>query len=130
MRDQDKETKVFEENVSDAEGSGITGGDGACPGGVHEENCRIEHFRNRQESGNDNCAATAEDSSRCRDNDACDDYMVVYRGMKDCNRAWKQRQEQIRKSHNFPKSCHNSETIDSYIVHVQGDEFPQIIPVK
>jgi len=47
MRDQDKETKVFEENVSDAEGSGITGGDGACPNGVHEENCRIEYFRNR-----------------------------------------------------------------------------------
>ena len=36
-----------------------------------------------------NCAATVEDGSWCKRNDACHDKAVDYRGMGSCKKAWR-----------------------------------------
>ena len=41
------------------------------------------------EDGSINCAATVEDGSWCKSNDACYTNQMDYQGMKSCSKAWK-----------------------------------------
>ena len=49
--------------------------------------CIQRHYRHIYE-GFANCAATVEDGSYCKDNDACRDNAVIYEDMVDCYRSW------------------------------------------
>ena len=84
----DKEKEVFSRKVSEEELRDVSGGNSY-------ENCESYEVREIYGgSGFPNCAATVEDGSLCKNNDACIKSSVTYTDMKgcwfnDCHIAWK-----------------------------------------
>lgn len=85
-----KEEEVFEQKLSEDEMKYVAGGErgkGDCERAGAR--CTIENCRPIYEDGFPNCAATVEDSSFCYENDACFGEAIVYKGMRECHKAWK-----------------------------------------
>ena len=85
----EKEKEVFAEEVALDELDNVAGGFMQS----FQQNCVQNHYRELYGGrGFPNCAATVEENSNCRDNDACTRNAVVYTDMKtraNCERAWK-----------------------------------------
>ena len=88
------EDAVFREKLSDTELAGTAGGlcgsyQGSCLDATYDDGqCTSFYSRNIYDGGFPNCAATVEDGSWCKNNDACYDLAVSYEGMHDCAKAW------------------------------------------
>ena len=100
MSDEQKarEDEVFNQELSAddldaAAGGGIPGLRELLGGGVRDRdtnNCTIYHKRPLYGgNGFPNCAATVEDGSWCKSNDACYNQAVEYQGRTDCKKAWR-----------------------------------------
>ena len=92
------EEEVFLQSADDEELSGVAGGEddsievGFCAGtwDADSKNCTKIHERSIYGgNGFPNCAASVEDGSWCRINDACFDPAIDYQGMEGCKKAWK-----------------------------------------
>lgn len=92
------EEQVFKQEVADDELEVVAGGydggnsyvDADCPSGTHaNNNCTNILYRDIYAGGFPNCAATVEDGSWCSENDACHNHAIWYKGMEDCNKAWR-----------------------------------------
>ena len=77
------EEQVFKQEISDDELASVTGGDEDS-----DENCYIFLWRDIYRNGFPNCAATVEENSWCRSNDACYSQSVDYENLHDCQKAW------------------------------------------
>ena len=56
---------------------------------ANKYNCARDHSRQIYGGGFPNCAATVEDGSWCGSSDACVYIAIDYKGMTDCNKAWR-----------------------------------------
>ena len=86
------ESGVFQQNVSEEELTGTSGGKSETEDLVGEpeyEHCTADYYRYIYRGGFPNCAATVEDGSWCWDSDACYGDGVVYKGMTECKKAWR-----------------------------------------
>lgn len=91
------ENEVFSQKVSDTELSETSGGlcglngYGPCKKPQYDYDsvhCVDMFKRDIYDGGFPNCAATVEDGSWCKTNDACYSAAVDYQGMNDCAKAW------------------------------------------
>lgn len=95
MTHQEKEKEVFAQEVSREElkhaAGGECGDDWDVCGQTQGLNCIDERSRNIYGgNGFPNCAATVEDWSLCKENDACWNFAVIYKSsLKDCYKAWR-----------------------------------------
>ena len=78
------EQEIFNQEISEEELNAVSGVDYMLV-----KRCVQSWDRPIYEGGFPNCAATVEDGSHCGKNDACYRDAVVYKGLKDCYKAWK-----------------------------------------
>ncbi len=88
-----KEEEVFSQKISPDELDAVTGGVLVIGGGKksnesNQDACWQVLRRQITVGGHVNCAATVEDGSLCKENDACFGSAIVYQGLKDCSKAW------------------------------------------
>ena len=93
MSDQEKkEQEIMNQEMSVDEMETVAGGDlfSELIIDIVEFNKAEKIERNfYNPDGSYNCAATVEDGSWCKSNDACHKNQMVYVDMKDCSKAWK-----------------------------------------
>ena len=85
------EADVFQQNVSEEELEGTSGGQNESNGTVGEPyyfRCEKSHHRYIYKGGFPNCATTVEDGSWCWSADACYLDDINYQEMKRCTKAW------------------------------------------
>ena len=98
MNDMSEEM-VSAQELSDDELETVSGGfcglNGNCdkPQDYELHHCVRQSHRDIYEGGFANCASTVEDDSWCDTNDACYGCQVVYDGMGECHKAWRQELE-------------------------------------
>ena len=91
------EEQVFKQEIADDELETVAGGGenkGLCGAASYGKDTKYDctglHKRDIYKGGFPNCAATVEEGSWCKTNDACNARQVVYVGMSffDCRKAW------------------------------------------
>ena len=79
------EEEVFEQEIKNEELISVAGGSKA----PFSLGCESSSERYIYSWEFPNCASTVDDGSWCGSADACIKAAIIYRGMKECNKAWK-----------------------------------------